>query len=430
MLGLKLRLVTAEEFADAAQRSSLYPLLVEDAARHCTSASPRFPKPVDRTAGTLALILLLLLIWPHLDSKHMLSPHSPVSQPPIPIPPPPQESPDGRRDQQQQSSPAPQQSPGGGGQGPSQTSAGGGTDDRQHQAGAQQPSTGGGAQDANAQPNPSQGTQQRTAQGGEGQGSQPQHQTGAGTSGSMSAQNTQGAQRPKTQPQQNVATTDTPTDGSSPSSTHAKQHGGEAAQANRQSSAQGGSQQMAGNRQSASASGSQQQAAGQQGAQQTAQARPLQGASGQQQHAGGGGSQNEALQAQIQQLLQEVSGEIKDLQAQLASEAPRPTQPEIGTGTDPGLYDAPSKLEAGKPGVGVLPIQLKADSAPTKAQRPGQGVGPPSETVSGAGPKAELQNAQLADEPTEEHAGSRQIVPPEYQSVFDRLRKQPSEQTR
>jgi len=46
MLGLKLRLVTAEEFADAAQRSSLYPLLVEDAARHCTSASPLSDKPL------------------------------------------------------------------------------------------------------------------------------------------------------------------------------------------------------------------------------------------------------------------------------------------------------------------------------------------------------------------------------------------------
>ena len=147
-------------------------------------------------------------------------------------------------------------------------------------------------------------------------------------------------------------------------------------------------------------------------------------AMGQQQSAAGGLGQSsrnqEALREDIQQLLKEVSGELKQLQAQMAA-AEHHSPPEAGMSSDPNLYESPMPLErsAGE----AVPIQLKTDTAQTAAQRPGGGVGTPSGEVSSAMPRTQAEDAQLSDQPLEETPVSRQPVPPEYQSVFDQLRK-------
>ncbi len=143
---------------------------------------------------------------------------------------------------------------------------------------------------------------------------------------------------------------------------------------------------------------------------------------------GGSSSGNqEVLKAQIQELLKEVSGELKQLQQQLATAKDLP-KPQAGTGTDPNLYEAPMPLERATGG--PLPIQLQTDTAQTNAQRKGTGIGTPAGIATSASPQVKAEDAQLSEHPEEESAASRQPVPPEYQSVFDQLRHrspQPSE---
>jgi hypothetical protein len=129
------------------------------------------------------------------------------------------------------------------------------------------------------------------------------------------------------------------------------------------------------------------------------------------------------LKAEIQELLKEVSGELKQLQAQLATAKDKPPL-DAGTSTDPKLYESPMTLD--RKGGTVLPIQLQTDTTPIKAQRPGSGVGPPSGEVSGALPQMKAEEAELSDEPLEEPSAPRQMVPPEYRSVFDRLHPDPT----
>jgi hypothetical protein len=149
-----------------------------------------------------------------------------------------------------------------------------------------------------------------------------------------------------------------------------------------------------------------------------------QAASGQSQRGGQGGTSpspggQEALKAEIQQLLREVSGELQELQQQLAASAPQDVAAP-GVGTDPQLYESPMPLD---PLRGTqLPIQLPADTVETKTPRPGSGVGEASREVLREGPTAKPEDAQLSDQPLEEPSSDRQAVPPEYRSVFDQLR--------
>jgi len=127
-----------------------------------------------------------------------------------------------------------------------------------------------------------------------------------------------------------------------------------------------------------------------------------------------------ALKAEIQQLLKEVSGELKNLQAQLEAAN---AQPEAGTTTDPNLYGDASALEdmtAQSP----IPLELKTDTGATQKPRAGGGVGKPTGEISPDGPRTKAEEAHLSEQPLEETAASRQPVPAEYRSVFDRLQRQ------
>jgi hypothetical protein len=131
-------------------------------------------------------------------------------------------------------------------------------------------------------------------------------------------------------------------------------------------------------------------------------------------------AQQDLLKADIQQLLKELSSELKQLQAQLDTTSHNQPSPLPGTATDPSLYDARTSLPqaAGAP----LPIQLQVDAQPTAAPRPGSGVGDPSEQVASADPKQQAESAQLAQRPIEEEfARPHQPIPPEYRPVFERL---------
>ena len=114
---------------------------------------------------------------------------------------------------------------------------------------------------------------------------------------------------------------------------------------------------------------------------------------------------------------------MKQLQAQLA-EASGDTAPDAGASTDPDLYEAQAPLgpdagAAGRP----LPMSLGTDAAPTNAARRGGGVGKPSDVIATDAPTAEAEEAELSEAPLDERAAERQVVPPEYRDVFDRLQK-------
>jgi hypothetical protein len=171
--------------------------------------------------------------------------------------------------------------------------------------------------------------------------------------------------------------------------------------------------------------------AGQQGAQGRDHAEPQgRGQSGDQpiapndQQAGQGGGQavaGDVTRAEIQRLLKEVSGELRQLQAQLAAANDEPA-PEPGTSTDPELYGAAEALDRAKGS--PLPVQLDTDTVETKAERPGGGVGQPAGEAEGATPQVQAEDAQLSEQPLEETPASRQTVPPEYRLVFERLQQQ------
>ena len=140
--------------------------------------------------------------------------------------------------------------------------------------------------------------------------------------------------------------------------------------------------------------------------------------SGDRQRGGGGDLQSqEALKADIQELLKELSGELQELQAQLASapdQVPRP-----GTATDPELYGSRELPEGAA--AGQLPIQLRTDVEAARTERPGGGVGAPSGSISEALPQTQAESAELSTESVEVAPVSRQPVPREYRNVFDRL---------
>jgi len=407
-LGLQQRLLTAEQFATAAQPPTLYPLLVEDAARQCSRANPRFPRPVDRTAVPLLLMVLLLLVWPRIDPVRV------PMKPPSPTLPPPQRpneppAPQQREDERRQPPSSAQQPAGASAQGVEQSSAGDQRQQspqsqsseqgqsRQTRAGSDSTSSASGAQDGEhtaAHTSGQSGQSQDAAPAGQADRRQAEGRQGQGANQAASSQADAGRQDERS-----------------------GRRGGQQA-----SMSQRGGQQAGGDRAQAASPGSQARQGDGQGQQDAAGQSAAGSASGMGRE---GSAEGEALKAQIQELLHEMSGEIEQLQAQLSSLEKSQSPPTIGASTDPELFEAAEPLDG--PAGASLPIQLQTDTTQIRSQRPGGGTGTPSDTVDNARPTAKAEDVQLAEEPLEERAASRQVVPLEYRTVFDRLRKRPSE---
>ena len=358
-LGLQQRLVTTLEFAGTQPSPALYPQLVDDTTHVFASQKVRVPLPIGRATLGAAVVLLLLLLWPFQGTEPIrlagLPGIPPSTPPPQPETPPPSPDEQDQRQNQQQD----QRQDQGQDQQPQSSSGGQSQEQQQQQQQSSQPSSGG-----QQSPQPDAGTREQQQQ------QQQQQQQASG--GKSQQEQRAGSQDKSGQGQQQAA-----------------QQAGQ-----REGSQQGGSQSNEGVQQ-----------------QQTA---PGKSGSGSQRLGGG----QDALKADIQQLLKELSGELKDLQQQL-SEAETQAR-EAGTGTDAKLYGDPEALEQAKGP--SMPIQLKTDAVETDAARPGGGgVGQPSGEISGDAPQVEPEAAQLAEESLEDAAVSRQRVPPEYQSVFDRL---------
>ncbi|MBI3997084.1 MAG: DUF202 domain-containing protein [Candidatus Omnitrophica bacterium] len=446
-LGLQQRLTTAAEFAQAPQPPLLYGLLVEDMQQRWTANDLRVPRLVDRATIAIAALLVLLLLWPHggktaLQFAQLPRPATPPPRPDLLVPP--QQNPQ----DQQRTGAAQQSSPSASSQ--SQQSSGDGSASPQpQQGGIGQPQPSSIEQSLGAQQNQAQNGSPSHASGQQipqpNQGNQPQGTTRPspeGTSPEQSGQSQRGAQQmnsaqqpskqgQSTQGQQQAGQQGQqgPSGTTQANAQSAGQSGQQGTNQSRQSAGQQGqgqSPQSSATRQSASTQGKGAQQSNVEGGQQSAQA-----ASMAQQQSGSGAGQSsvgqDALKADIQQLLKEVSGELKQLQTQMDAAQ---HQPQIGTGTDPNLYDAPTPVDVTTGS--SMPVQLQTDQATTKTPRPGSGVGRPSGEVSAATPQAKAEAAQLSDQPLEETPVPREAVPPEYRPIFDRLHQQttqPSEQT-
>lgn len=413
-LGLQQRLITAEEFSHAQEQPALYTLLVEDAARRTSPEQTQFPRPLDRTAGMLAIVLLLLLLWPGAGSNPLQLLQRPQHGPPEPpspqqSPPPDQQQHDESR-QQEGASSQPSESSGQDGSGPRPAAE----DRRGGQDNAQQPSGKEGQKEGQQE----KGGQQETKGQGQEAGGE---QTGRDQ---QQAQGRDGQEKSEGQQRQSAGRNKQDAQGSQPPSSGQDQQQG--AQGEKGSSSDRGlAQQRAAQRGGKSGadtgqgrSPQQSEADGKGGPRPAAQDRR----GGQTPGAG-----DDALKAEIQQLLKEMSGELKQLQEQMTNAKDQP-QPQAGTSTDPNLYEAPTPLDRATGD--ALPIQLNTDSHQTKTPRPGSGVGKPSADASSAAPQTRAEAAQLADTPQEETPTARQPIPPEYRSIFDQLRRrrtQPSE---
>lgn len=430
--GLQQRLITAAEFARMSPPAPLYPMLVEDTVHRLSDAPARLPRPLDRTAAALALLLFLLLAWP-LGGRSPLQRLAQLPQmtPPSPSPtPPPPPSPELPQRQEESSSSAQQDAQGSSGlpappRLASPSEAGGaqaGGSEQSTASGSDQSSSGGesnGPQDASAGASPSAPSDQQ-AGGQQDSAQQGQSQSRAGSVGQQEPSPTGGR---TSSDQQRAAVRDPGQrgweDASKPSS-------GTGERGDRGSERAGSQQQ---GRQSAQGSGAQGTQPSGESAQRQAGARGGQGDQGQPGAEGRQGAQlasassgnQDALKAEIQQLLKDVSGELKQLQAQLAN-ADGQTHPNAGTSTDPQLYEGASSLDQSRGE--SLSVTLPTDTAPTAAKRPGGGVGRPSGEVAHASPSAAPEEADLSETPTEEPGATRQVVPPEYRSVFDRLQQQ------
>lgn len=400
--GLQQRLVTASEFAAAGAGRPLYPVLVEDTAARLSGQSLHLPKPLDRTTIALAVLLLLLLAWP-LDGSSPLQQLARLPQPTplteLGTPPPSQESQSSSSPQPQSSGAEQQQSSGG------ESSSGGSQpdarpQDQQAQQGGQ-PSDGAGGSDASQQPgrHPFDSAQDGVPSNVEGR---------QADAGNAPGQQNQGQQQAGDQQQ---------TSGSQQQADGGRQAKGSQGDSQTQGQSQ---QRQAGSAKPSGGQGQQPAPADRSSQPWQAQADAAAGSAG---RGAGHSAQSEALKAEIQQLLKEVSGELQELQAQVA-QASSQHQPAAGTGTDPELFEKPTALDPARGE--TLPIQLSTDQAPTASPRPGAGVGRPSGEASDAAPQAVPEDAQLSDAPAEEDAAARQVVPPEYRSVFDRLQRHPA----
>ena len=134
------------------------------------------------------------------------------------------------------------------------------------------------------------------------------------------------------------------------------------------------------------------------------------------------------MKEEIQQLLKEVSGELKQLQNQLELSQQNQPPPAPGSATDPDLYGESEKLDPAKGE--EVPIQIQPDEAPTKTPRAGGGTGASAKNEIGReGPRTGREDAQLSETPTAESSAEKQAIPPEYHDVFDRLNRTPTPTT-
>ncbi|MBI3083829.1 MAG: hypothetical protein HYY90_05650 [Candidatus Omnitrophica bacterium] len=397
-LGLQQRLTTAAEFARHAPPPPLYSLLIEDTARRFSTERMRFPRLLDRTTALLAIALLLLLGWPGSAHVPLRLAQRPLTAPPTPPPPvePPPEFPRDNQPQQQQD-PSAQR---------------GSSSERQQQPGSSETSQ------SSQSPQPSSPSSSSEQAGSQRQQAGQSRDQASSQEGGDQQQGGNRASHPGEEREQQRGGADHQArsqerNAQSPAST-------EGDSADRRGEESGTSQGRSEGDQAAHESG-QRGASSPSSSQSSASLRDDVGREGSQSFGG-----QEAMRADIQQLLKEVSGELKALQAKLAAAEPH-AQPDAGTSTDPQLYESPMKLDRATGN--ALPVQLQTDTAPTKTPRPGGGVGRPSGEVSDASPSVHPEEAQLSDEPREEAPTAHQPVPPEYRSVFDRLRQRDTQPT-
>ena len=468
-LGLQQRLITVEEIGRREELPPLYPLLIEDTVQRCATERARIPTLFDRSVIALGVVLLLLLLSLRIGRApiqlaKLPSPTMPPSPHDMPPPSPPQRSDQSQQQnstQQQGSSPQQQQSAspsGGSQQQPSgnsptdhaQPSSGHpqqlGSSNNQHSSGSspaapsspQRPeqrssqpssSSGQGSSTGNTQqPDRSQVGAENNAQPQTGNRQQPSQQPGEGSaqSNDQSDQRAQ-AQTPNASAGQNAQANDSNTNNQS------KAASGQSQRQNAHN--QGTADQRTGQSQTNASSAGQSTASAEQRSGESTQRANANGQTASQAHAAQGNSQGlqpsgqggspsaadqQALKAEIQQLLKDVSGELQQLQTQLdTSKDQTPSTP--GTGSDPQLYESPMSIDpvTGRP----VPIQLKPDTSSATSKRQSSGVGTPSGEVSADTPTVSPQEAQLSDKPLQESATDRQTVPFEYRDVFGRLHR-------
>ncbi len=417
-LGLKARLLTAVEFADAPEPPALYARLLEETTKSLPAAFRRLPPVVDRRIAALAAVLLLLWLWPRSSARLTQLAMSPTgTMHPASVMPPPELPPT------EPGTPAAsfgEAKRAGVGDGSAETRSVRPTDQDQHQ------------DRSSREPSPSSSGQ--SGQAGQQDSTRNSSQSGAQSSGS---QDSHGSQASQASPSQSDR-------GSQPDARQAQQQSSPQAKASSGSQDQGrqGTPQK---QPQASASGSQQQTSGSQQREQsgrsgqTGQAQAKAAAaqdrdaaaresgpdtrisrSGQQ---AGSSAQQELLKGDIQQLLKELSTELKQMQTELEA-AQRHDQPNPmpGTSTDPNLYgdSAQAKQAAGN----RLPVQLEVDTQPTASTRRGGGVGKPSTEIADTLPQQQPEEANLSDVRTTEAGVAPQSIPPEYRPVFERLSRQ------
>lgn len=168
-LGLKARLLTAVEFADAPEPPALYARLLEETTSTLPEAFRRLPPVVDRRMVALAAVLLLLWLWPRSSTRLTQVAMSPPSMMPPPESPPP--SPEQRQDRAASS----------------QNQTGAQSNGSQDSRGSQTSQTSPSQSTRGSQPDARQAQQQSSAQANASSGSQDQKRQSAQQQASASA---------------------------------------------------------------------------------------------------------------------------------------------------------------------------------------------------------------------------------------------------
>jgi hypothetical protein len=393
-LRLEARLLTAAQFAHVPNPPPLYPVLIQDPALSLSSSEKHLPRIADRWTIALALMLLVLVVWPARSVlPTTLAMRTPSAQPPSEPPPPAAVPPEPSKQQQQaqehQQPPQVQQPFGLGATAQQDCEAGGGDSSAgQQSSAAGQTSEQGTSKDSQVAQAKSPSSQ--TAQQAQGQAQQ--------------------SKADSTTPRQTADTKPTSQQQQDASQQQARQSTGRSADKPSQPSTRDSHK---------TGTASTQSSAQRQGSAKTDQTLQQRSQTAQGQGATPSSSgQQDLLKADIQQLLKEMSQELQQLQEQLVEHKDLPN-PTPGTATDPQLYEDAASLEkaAGAP----LPIQLEVDQQPASSKRRAGGVGEPSEQVADASPQQTPEDVTLGEQAAEEQAVSRQPIPPEYRPVFERL---------
>ncbi|MBI3010054.1 MAG: hypothetical protein HYY57_03610, partial [Candidatus Omnitrophica bacterium] len=378
-LGLKQRLVTAQEWANRQPQPALYAQLIADLERRCSKMRLRPPVAIDRAAAALFVLLIVLLIFP--GSGRLLittEPSSPTikaaqtSQEKATLPQQAEEPESLQRPRPERLEPASRTS----GEGSQQGAQPCGENSQGQSSQSSQDSSG------NQQEKESQSSKGRQQNHSDSQQAGEQTQSQAGQAGKDQAQRSSGESQDSRQDSQG---------GKGSASQRAESN---AEQGKADASAQA----------------------------QSTGTRANEGKSGNQAEAGQSG-QSQQLQAEIQQLLKEVSGQLEQLQTQM--EKNEPAQPNIGTGTDPELYDKVKEQPGDESQGQQVPIGLESDESPTASERAASGVGEARQRSEKAQPQMKEKEVSLSESPTPETPASRQVIPPTYRDVFDRLNRSP-----